>query len=255
MDRANFILNPTSCEEKAIGAQLTSVAGAVAALSNRFAVGACAALDFKPKLAISLKGKTTRGGYPALKAVLTYPKSGSYANIASAQVGLPHSEFLAQENLDNVCTQPQLKSQTCPASSIYGRAKAWSPLLDEPLEGPVYLGVGFGHRLPDLVAELDGQIRVVLHGKVDTTPQDGLRNTFEAVPDAPVSKFVLEMKGGRKYGLLRNSENVCLKTQRAEARFTAQNGRVSSSKPVIENSCGKKSKGAKQTRRLGRSPR
>ena len=32
----------------------------------------------------------------------------------------------------------------------------------------------------------------------------GIRTTFESVPDAPVTKFVLEMKGGKK-GLLVNS--------------------------------------------------
>jgi len=41
-----------------------------------------------------------------------------------------------------------------------------------------------------------------------------LRNTFETVPDAPVSKFVLEMQGGKK-GLLVNKTDVCKGTRRA----------------------------------------
>lgn len=36
----------------------------------------------------------------------------------------------------------------------------------------------------------------------------GLRNVFELVPDAPVSRFVLRMQGGKK-GLLVNSTNLC----------------------------------------------
>jgi hypothetical protein len=95
------------------------------------------------------------------------------------------------------------------------------------------------------VADLNGQIRVVLKGKVDSGPNHGIRNTFEAVPDAPVSRFVLEMKGGGKYGLLINSENLCKKPQRAIVRFTAQNGLVKQWKPKIANQCGKKSKGKK----------
>jgi hypothetical protein len=87
-----------------------------------------------------------------------------------------------------------------------------------------------------------------LVGKVDSGPNHGIRNTFEAVPDAPVEKFVLEMKGGPKYSLLENSENLCQKPQRAIARFTAQNGLVDETKPLIANQCGKGKK-----KRAGRS--
>jgi hypothetical protein len=240
MNRPDFTLNPTSCEPKTILGSVGSTIGMTASLSQYFQASNCGALKFKPKFSLSLSGPTKRAGHPALKAVLTYPKQGAYANIARAQVGLPHSEFLDQGNIGTVCTQPQLKTKTCPKASIYGRAKAWSPLLDQPLEGPVYLGVGYGHKLPDLVADLDGQIRVLLNGKVDRTKQGGLRNTFEAVPDAPVSKFVLELKGGPKKGLLVNSENVCRKPQHVSAAFKAQNGNSVELHPAIKNDCGKK---------------
>ena len=69
------------------------------------------------------------------------------------------------------------------------------------------------------------------------------------MPDAPVDSFVLEMKGGKKYGLLENSENLCEKPQRADADFTAQNGKtLESCKPTIANSCGKKAKGKKKAK-------
>lgn len=240
LNRPNFTLAPTNCEAMAVTAQVAGENGGSAALANRFQVGGCGSLPFKPKLKLQLKGPTKRTGQPALKAVLTMPPGG--ANITRAQVGLPHSEFLEQGNLNKVCVQADLKAGTCPASSVYGHAKAWSPLLDRPLEGPVYLGVGYGHQLPDLVADLNGQIRILLHSKVDTTKKNGLRNTFEVVPDAPVSRFVLQMKGGKKYGLLTNSENVCSKTQRFNARFVAQNGKVSQTRPKIANDCGRHKK-------------
>ena len=249
LDRSGFTLNPTSCEEMAIGGSVTTPAGQTAPLTNRFQVGDCKRLAFKPNLKLRLSGATKRTGHPALKAVLTFPQKGASANIARAQVGLPHSEFLDQANLDRVCKQADLKAGTCPKGSVYGRAKAWSPLLDKPLEGPVYLGVGFGYSLPALVADLNGQIRFLLKGKVDTTKSDGIRNTFEAVPDAPVSRFVLEMKGGPKYGLLQNSENICAKPQRASVAFKAHNGKVMHLTPTIANSC--KSKGKKQRGKRG----
>jgi hypothetical protein len=239
MSRSNFTLNPTSCDPLELGGEALSPVPATAALRQRFQVGGCRGLEFKPQLKLSLEGPTKRSGHPALKAVVTYPKHGSFANIARAQVSLPHAEFLDQGNLDKVCTQPELRSRTCPKRSIYGHAKAWSPLLDEPLEGPVYIGVGFGHKLPDLVAELNGQVRILLNGRVDTTKQSGIRNTFEVVPDAPVSRFVLEMKGGKKYGLLENSENVCLKPQYANARFVAHDDALAQLHPQISYDCKK----------------
>jgi hypothetical protein len=252
LDRPSFTLNPTSCEAMAIEGSVSTQTGQSAPLRNSFQVGECGRLGFKPKVAISLKGPTKRTGLPALKATVTYPQGGAYANIARAQVSLPHSEFLEQDNLNKTCTKPVLAAHACPASSVYGKAKAWSPLLAEPLEGPVYLVGGYGYKLPAMVAELDGQIRVLLVGKVDTGKNGGIRNTFETVPDAPVEKFVLELKGGKKYGLLINSENICKKKQVAQASFTAQNGKTLTLSPTIANSCkggDKKSKGKKSTKK------
>jgi hypothetical protein len=238
LNRPDFTLNPSSCEAKEITGTLTSTVGQSAALKNRFQVGACNALEFKPGLKIALNGQTRRIGHPALKAVLTYPK-GQNANVRRALVNLPGSEFLDQGNLNKICTKPVLQAGKCPTTTIYGKAKAWTPLLEKPLEGPVYLVGGFGFKLPALVAELNGQIRVLLVGKVDSGKNKGIRNTFEAVPDAPVSRFVLEMKGGKKYGLLENSQNICKHQQKAIAKFTAQNGKTYDTEPVIQVSCGK----------------
>ena len=244
LSRPGFMLNPTSCEIKAIEGSVSTQAGQASSLKNSFQVGECGRLGFKPKLQISLTGATKKTGHPALKAVLKMPQGG--ANIGRAQVSLPHSEFLDQGNLNRICIQADLKAGTCPASTIYGKAKAWSPLLDKPLEGNVYLAGGFGYKLPALVAELNGQIRVLLKGKVDTDKALGIRNTFEAVPDAPVERFVLEMKGGKKYGLLENSENLCRKAQKAGVSFGAQNGKVLQESVLIANSCKSGKKGKKK---------
>jgi hypothetical protein len=231
------MLNPTSCTPGQIESKLVSTEGAVATPSARFQVAGCSSLAFKPSLRLSLKGSTKRAGHPGLKAVLTVPKSGEFANIGRAQVNLPRSEFLDQANLNKTCTRPVLLEGKCPAKSVYGKVKAWTPLLDSPLEGQVYLVGGFGYKLPALVAELNGQLRVLLVGKVDTGPNHGIRNTFETVPDAPVSRFVLELKGGKKYSLLENSENLCSKSQKASVSFRAQNGAILNDSAPISNSC------------------
>ncbi|MBS1675991.1 MAG: hypothetical protein JST08_01270 [Actinobacteria bacterium] len=254
LDRSRFTLNPTSCEPMSVNVLATSTQGATDGLSNRFQVGGCADLPFRPNLKISLKGATKRIGHPALTAVLT-ARPGE-AGIARAQVNLPHGEFLDQGNLNKTCTKPVLLAGNCPASSVYGKARAWTPLLEAPLEGPVYLVGGYGYKLPALVAELNGQIRVTLVGKVDSGPNKGIRNTFELVPDAPVEKFELRMKGGKKYGLLENSEDLCKAKKakrRAIVRFTGQNGKVDAYKPVVQNQCGKAKKAKKKKKQAGHS--
>jgi hypothetical protein len=236
ISRNQFTINPTSCEKFSLTA-IAFGSSSEAALSNPFQVGGCGSLGFKPKLAISLSGSTKHAGHPGLKAVLTMPEGQT--DISRAQVNLPHSEFIDQANLDKTCTRPVLLEGKCPTKSIYGHAKAWTPLLEKPLEGPVYLVGGFGFKLPALVAELDGQIKVLLVGKVDSGKNHGIRNTFEAVPDAPVSRFVLEMKGGKKYSLLENSEDICARPQKAQVSFSAQNGAVDNFVTPVANDCGK----------------
>lgn len=243
LDRPNFTLNPTSCDPMAVTGQLVSTSGAAAPLSDRFQVGGCGGLRFAPKLALRVLGKTGRNAKPRLRAVLT-ARPGE-ANIARAQVNLPHSQFLEQAHIRTVCTRVEFAAgsvpgEKCPAGSIYGKAKAWTPLLDGRLEGPVFLRSS-SNTLPDLVATLNGQVNIVLAGRIDTGRNKGLRNTFEVVPDAPVSKFVLEMRGGKR-GLLVNSENLCAPgaDTRAIVRFTGQNGKVHQLKPKVKNGCARK---------------
>jgi hypothetical protein len=241
VDRPDFTLNPTSCDPMEVTSTITSVTGKTANPSSRFQVANCERLAFKPKLALSLSGAPTRrGGYPKLRAELTMPKDG--ANIAKAQVTLPKTEFLENAHIQTICTRVQYAAKSCPAKSIYGYAKAWSPLLDQPLQGPVYLRSS-SHKLPDLVASLDGQIHVDLAGRIDSV-NARIRNTFDLVPDAPVSKFVLTMKGG-KQGLLVNNTNLCKAKPRAEVKFDGQNGKVHDINPLVKVDCGKRRKGKK----------
>jgi hypothetical protein len=237
VDRPNFALNPTGCKRKSIDATVTSIQGALAHPSAPFHATNCSDLDFKPRLSLHLRGGTRRGAHPRLSAVLT-PRPGD-ANIAKTVVALPHSEFLDQGRIKTVCTRVQFAVDQCPPGSIYGKAKAISPLLDQPLEGPVYLRSS-SHLLPDLVIALRGEVEVDLAGRIDSV-KGGIRTTFESVPDAPVSKFTLTMQGGKK-GLLVNSRNLCIAPASVDVEFEAQNGTSSDQRPRLQNSCGGKAK-------------
>jgi hypothetical protein len=239
VDRPEFSINPTDCRETQVTADVFSTSGAVAHPAARFQVDGCKALQFKPKLKLKLKGGTKRTDYPALTAILKARKGD--ANIAFTSVALPHSEFLAQEHIGTICTRKQFAVDQCPKRSVYGTAKAITPLLDEPLSGPVYLRSS-DHPLPDMVVKLGGKLEIDLVGRIDSK-DGGIRTTFESVPDAPVSKFVLRMKGGSK-GLLINSTDICRGTHKATVAMRAQNGRtVTLRQPLQSSGCSHKKLG------------
>ena len=249
-DRPNFSLNPTNCAPLATVANLhgggddpNNPAGYSSYLtSSPFQVQGCDALGFQPKLAMRLFGAHRRAKHPKLRAVLQ--ARGGDANIARAAVTLPRALILDQANLAKVCTRVQFAAHACPKKSIYGFARAFTPLLDKPLEGPVYLRSS-DNELPDLVSDLHGQVPIVLDSRTDSV-HGRIRNTFDTVPDVPVSKFVLTLRGGRK-GLLVNSQNLCPRKHRhkglrAVAHFKAWNGKKRNLKPRLRLPCGKKGK-------------
>jgi hypothetical protein len=252
VNRANFILNPTSCEKMSIAAKVIGAGGNTVSTADDvgvsftkpFQAGGCDSLAFKPKLSAKLNGGTHRNDHPSLRAVVSYPPGAGYANTGYVQVALPHSEFLDQGHINTVCTRPQFAAKACPAGSIYGHATATTPLLDQSLSGPVYLRSS-DNKLPDLVVALRGPdsqpIEVALDGRIDSI-HGGIRNTFEVVPDAPVSKFVLTMKGGNK-GLLVNSRNLCKgKTPHMTVRLIGQNNKRADQFPPLQNDCKKKAR-------------
>lgn len=241
--RPRFSLNPTNCSAFATSGALRGggsnpldpAAFGSFAVSSPFKVSGCEKLDFKPKLFMRIFGGTRRAKSPKLRAVLV-AREGD-ANIGRAAVKLPKPLILEQASLANVCTRVQFAAHDCPKDSIYGFAEAKTPLLDGPLKGPVYLRSS-SHELPDMVAALNGQVDVVLDGRIDSV-KGRLRTTFDTVPDVPVSKFVLTVKGGRKRGLLVNSSNLCAKKYKVIARFRGQNGKKRNMRPKLRTPCKK----------------
>jgi len=252
-DRPDFTLNPTDCDPMTLAGTLfgenlpgddTPASMSVkevleAPVSNHFQVNGCDGLPFAPKLSLALKGKVHRRAHPSLRATLT-AKPGD-ANIKKAQVKLPKAAFLDNAHITGICTRVDFAKETCPAGSVYGRATATSPLLDYALTGKVYLRANPAHKLPDLVVGFKGPahqpITVELAGKTDSV-KGALRNTFEAVPDVPVTKFSLTLFGGKK-GLVELSEGFCARP-RATVRLDAQSGAIHDSRPKVKaKGCGK----------------
>lgn len=243
VNRKNFGLTGTNCRPGATsgfllggGADPTNPAAFVGVpVSSPFRLQGCGRLDFRPRLGLRLYGKMHRASNPKLRAVLI-ARPGD-ANIARASVGLPHALFLDQASLAKVCTRVKFEANECPASSVYGFAKAETPLLGKPLEGPVFLRSS-DHELPDLVAHLEGQVDIDLVGRIDSF-RGGIRTTFDTVPDVPVSKFVMILPGG-KHGLLEASTNLCAKPVRAIVQLKGQNGKTANRHQRLATPCKKK---------------
>jgi hypothetical protein len=246
IDRPNFTLNPTSCEPFKVASALNGAGrryadrsdDTLAVASAPFQAFDCASLGFRPRIGLELKGGTKRGNYPSLR-VTVRPRPGD-ANIATSQVRLPPSLFLDQSRIRTICTKTQFAAGRCPSGSVYGHARAFTPLLEAPMEGPVYLRSS-AHTLPDLVFALRGHgIEVDVAGRIDAY-KGGIRGTFPTIPDAPVSKFVLRMNGGKR-GVLVNAENLCKARQLATARFLGHANRGWRLHPEVKAKCAKSKK-------------
>lgn len=256
MDRPEFTRNPTSCEPSQLVSVLTGSGARLgdpsddssATASSHFQLLNCLTLGFRPKLGLRLRGRTRRGAYPALRAVFA-ARPGD-ANLRRIAVTMPRSLFLAQNHIRTVCTRAQFAADACPAGSAYGRAVAYTPLFDGELAGPVYLRSS-SNRLPDLVASLkQGAVRIELVGRIEPAKR-GIRTFFSELPDAPITRFVLQMHGGKR-GLLVNSRNICKAPPRATVKALAQNNRGSIFEPRLRGRCGKSNKGKRRGGGKGR---
>jgi hypothetical protein len=234
LDRPEFALNPTNCSKLSTDATLFGDEDGQAAISSHYQVANCAGLSFKPRLTLSLTGGVRRRGHPAIKAVLT--AQPGEANLSSTSVALPKGELLDNSHIGTICTRPQFAADQCPEGSLLGTAEAVTPILDAPLKGNVYLRSS-SHNLPDLVADLEGQIDIELAGTIDTINGGSLRTTFESVPDAPVRQFTLNLNGGKR-GLLQNSKSLCGKPKYAVTKMIGQNGAQVNLRTPLRVSCG-----------------
>jgi hypothetical protein len=247
VDRSKFMLNPTNCAAQATtgtingggGDPTNSSAFSSYGVSDPFQATECNKLGFKPKLHTRLYGPTKRAKNPRIRAILE-AREGD-ANVSRTALTLPHSLFLDQSHIRTVCTRVQLAANACPKGSIYGHAEAKTPLLDKKLKGPVYL-VSSSHKLPDLLANLRGQVNIQLHGVI-SSKRGGIKTVFNPVPDVPVKKFILNMSGGKK-SLLVNSRNLCSKKQASVLNIKAQNGKKIKNNrlPLKVSACGGKKK-------------
>jgi hypothetical protein len=245
IDRPEFMIDPTDCEPTAFAGTATSTEGAAAAISSRFQVGSCRALQFKPQFKVSTSGRTTREHGASLYTRLSYPSAapGTYANIAQVKVQLPKKLPSRLSTLQKACPAATFEANpaACPAASRVGTAKAVTPILPVPLTGPAYFVSHGGAAFPDLIIVLQGYgVTVDLIGSTFINEKTSITtSTFKTVPDVPVGTFELTLPQG-PYSALAAHGNLCKSQLAMPTEFVAQDGAIiRQSTPISVTGCPK----------------
>ena len=238
IDKPNFMINPTNCNPFSVDSQGIGDQGTVTDFSSYFQAVNCGTLPFSPTMAIKQLGgrkATRRSANPGLQFDLN-TRPGD-ANIKSVGVTLSSAFEIDQRHLGNLCTEKELAATQCAGRQQIGRATTTTPLLDQPLSGPVYAVPGSGG-LPRLAFLLNGQVNLLPRADAKTVKGGRLRTTVPVVPDAPIGHFHLVVFGG-KQGYLGNTRDICEHPPIVRIGFTGQNGRTSAQKVIPETSCPK----------------
>jgi hypothetical protein len=258
IDRPGFMFNPTNCNPMSFSGTATSTEGVVAPLSSHFQMGSCQALKFQPNFKVSTSGKTSRANGASLTAKIVYPtgnlgfnQASAQSNINSVKVDLPKQLPSRLITLQKACTAATFEKNPalCPTASVVGHAKAITPVLPVPIEGPTYFVSHAGEEFPSLIAVLQGYgVTVDLVGSTFINNKTSITSsTFKNVPDVPIQSFEINLPQG-KYSALAANGNLCKSKLVMPTAFTGQNGAViHQSTPISVTGCAK-SKVKKKTK-------
>ena len=226
VNRPQFTFNATNCNPMAIGATISSTQSTAAAVSSPYQATGCKNLAFKPTFTASTQAHTSKADGASLDVKIAYPQ-GANANIAKSLTELPTALPSRLTTLQKACVDTVFEGNpaACPEGSVVGEAIAHTPVLKQPLAGPAYLISHGGAAFPDLEIVLQGEgVEVILDGQTDI--KNGItRTTFNAVPDAPVETFELNLPEGPHSALAANVK-PCSTTLDLPTVLTGQNGAV-----------------------------
>ena len=200
-----FMRNPTSCTPATTNFSAVPYSGADATGQASFTPTGCGSLPFSPTFSarVGAPGQTAAQSHPPVSTAID--QDNGEAGLRNATVLLPPN-FSAELNvLSQTCDQAAFDTGNCPANSIVGSAIATSPLLTEPLQGPVALISNPG--LPKVGLDLRGPLAMKLTGGFVVTPS-GTGVGFNGLPDIPIGHFALTFNGGPG-GLVATTADLC----------------------------------------------
>jgi hypothetical protein len=142
--------------------------------------------------------------------------------------------------LKGACTEAQFNADPagCPAASVVGTAKAYTPVLPVPLAGPAYFVSRGGAAFPDLVVVLGGDgVAIDLTGKTFIDKAGITSSTFGSVPDVPITRFDLVLPEG-PHSALAAGGNPCSSPLWMPTTITGQNGaRIARKTKIAVSGC------------------
>lgn len=240
VDRAGFIRNPTGCKHLTIGSEIESTDGAHSNGSVPFQAANCERLGFAPKLTVRSQARISRSDGAYLEVRVTTHSGQS--NIAKVHTQIPRQLPSRLTTLQKACRERVFNANpsSCPAESVIGQASAVTPILNQSLQGPVYIVSHAGASFPDVVAVLQGEgITYELVGNTDI--KHGITySTFNAVPDVPVSMFDLVLPRG-PHSIFGAIATPCGQKLRIPTTLTSQSGKQTFEQaPIGVNGCHKK---------------
>jgi hypothetical protein len=250
-----FTFNPTNCSKMAISATLTSVAGATASDSSSFQLANCAHLKFMPKVSVSTSGKASKRDGAALLFKISYPAGamGSESWFHEAKFVIPKQLPARLTTIQKACTAAVFEANpaACPPQSRIGYAQVHTPVLPQPLKGPVFF-VSYGNaKFPDVVVLLQGEgVTVKLTG--ETLIKKGVTSaTFPTAPDVPFESLEVILPTGEfsefgAYVSAKHPYDLCGTKLVVPTELKAQNGlEVKQSTPIQVTGCAKPKRSAK----------
>jgi hypothetical protein len=229
----SFIRLPTGCvPPQTTTLTVTSWAGETAVAKSTTPTGttACDALPFAPKLTATTHA--ARPGTPAGLAV-KLTQTPAEANVSAVTVTLPQQLGVRIENLQHACPEATFSEDPakCPAGARVGSVSAATPLLPVRLTGDVYLEAHQAGQLPTLEAILRATgVQVHLSSTIDLS--HGVTSTFNAIPDLPISEFLLTLDAGAGSALTAKSD-LCAQPLTMASSILGQNGKKVDDKPVV----------------------
>jgi hypothetical protein len=200
-----FMRNPTYCTPATTNFSAIPYTGSPGTGQASFTATGCAALPFDPKFSAEIGPLDPGANSTKAPVTTTISQGATEAGLKNAQVFLPQGLGPDLALLNNNCTPADFATSSCPDSTKVGQAVATSPILSQPLTGPLVL-VSNGSGVPDLGLDLKGQLAIQLKGTFLTTPTNGVQ--FAGLPDIPISTFKLTFAGGPG-GLLIANRTLC----------------------------------------------
>jgi hypothetical protein len=251
--------NPTECSPTSLSSSLAVDGWQAPGVFNTVAydlglITGCDRLTFAPTIDVRPDNRTA-GAPTGLAVEVSVPQNPDPDGLATPDVKdisvkLPAGMALSPAAADalGACSDAQiglkvLGPATCPNSSKIGTVEVTTPLLDDPLEGELFLGTQKSQdpqsgEMYRMFLQVEGSgVRVKLPGSVKADPVTGqLTTTFASNPQLPFDTVKLQIKGGPRAPLV--NPTTC-GTKKADAHITSWAGQAvdTSSTFLIDQSC------------------